>query len=150
MSRRKDHFVAFSICPHCQKAARVRRNGKMKFHRAKIWNEETQTGRMGRCPGVDQMNYVKVAWRTAEDAERGLAQLRDTLKGKTKALAVIDELAPAEPEPKPCTPNDCVAAVEAKFQAAFWDGPLGEEKPQPVEPLDNVYDCEPPKLWVPE
>jgi hypothetical protein len=114
MTRIRDHFTAFSICPHCNKPARVRRDGRIKFHRVRVWDEETQTGRFARCPGVGEKNDIKVAWRTSEDAERGLAKLRDSLKGKTKTLTVIDELAPAEPEP--VATGDCGAVAEKTIE----------------------------------
>jgi hypothetical protein len=111
MARRKDHFKAFSICPHCLKPARVRRNGVIKHHRIPIWDEETKTGRTGRCPGVGRKNTVEMAWKTYEDAERGLDALRGTLK-KPMPEAIEEET---------IAPGDVEAAVDKAFEEEFFN-----------------------------
>lgn len=121
MARRKP-FVAYSICPHCSNPARVRRNGVIKHHRIPIWDEETQTGRMGRCPGVGEKNNVEMAWGSYADAEKGLAALRGTMKSK------VPEPAP-EPEGK-TDPGDVESAVDEAFEKEFWKKPVDQ---QPVE-----------------
>jgi hypothetical protein len=129
MARRKDHFHAFSICPHCNKPARVRRNGQIKFHRVPVWDEETQTGRFARCPGVGKMNNVQCAWLTLEDAEKGLAALRGTLKPQSEPMP--------EPEEKPA-PGDCEAVMDAAFDREFFE-----------EPKNEATTADRPKLWIP-
>jgi hypothetical protein len=80
MSRKKDHFIAYSICPHCGQPARVRRDGTMRYHTIPIWNDAINKGRIGRCPGVGQKNKLQCCWPTALAAEEGLEALRGTVK----------------------------------------------------------------------
>ena len=108
MSRNKDHFTAYSICPHCQQAVRVRRDGTVKYHRIPMWNNAMNMGRIGRCPGVGQPNKVQCCWPTALAAAEGLEALRGTVK-----------LSPPKEEEK-VAPGDCEAVMEEKFQSDLF------------------------------
>jgi len=79
---------------------------------------------------VGEQNNVQCAWPTLEDAERGLAALRGTLKAQPK-------LAP-EPEPEPVAPGDCEAVVAKRFEAEFFE-----------EPKNEATTADRPKLWIP-
>lgn len=80
MSRKKEHFIAYSICPHCGHPARVRRNGAMHYHRIPLWNNALNMGRIGRCPGSGEKNKLQCCWPTAQAAADGLEAIRGTVK----------------------------------------------------------------------
>jgi hypothetical protein len=66
----------FAACPKCGQITAVRRNGKVKFHRVKVWDDKTQTGRLARCDGVNELIKCNAAYATYEAAASSITSNR--------------------------------------------------------------------------